>query len=129
MKLSEAKKLGLTEQLLESAIDVNPLVLYERHYFDKKTFSFEKPQCYREQALDKVCTKQLPFATTANGVYEAIKRFVKISCPYCHNETEPVYGGGSTDSFTATFQCKSCGAKVHLSGNHDMLSATPGENK
>lgn len=106
---------------IDDSIQLNSLTVAIRQEFNRKN-CLGTSKDFRNQAIDFVVEKKLPFQSEINCFYDLCKRFVKITCPYCNGETKVTDGGGSATSHSVTYRCNSCNAYATIHGPHDMLS-------
>ena len=128
MKLKDAvKKLGISQKVVDE-LEESAATLLASDEFNRREprrLPGEEPgPDYRERAINRAIKAQVPFYSDGNLVYDLVKRYVRILCPYCGVLITGHGGGGTADYMGVDFRCV-CGAGAHLCFHDDGISFSP----
>ena len=119
MKISKLNELGLRAKTLD-----NLEVRVEDVITDDE---FNRPggTDYRNEAISRLVDLRVNFSSNCNIVWEMLKRFVKVECPYCGGKTKASGGGGNGSVSSMEYVCEKCDSKVILCVSNDGVSLIP----
>ena len=122
MKVSKLKGLGLRQKTLdEMEIPIADVI---------STDEFNTPRNskdYRESAIDRLVDLKVGFTSNCNIVYNLMKRFVGVECPYCGGKMKSSTGSGNGMSSSMHYVCEKCESEVNLTTFNDGFHAGPSE--
>jgi hypothetical protein len=124
MKKEEALQY-VSADAIDAEIDVDLCRVVVSQEFRRKRFPMDKVD-YREAALTRLVRMKAPFSTDGNVGWNAVKRWVRVVCPYCDQPMAPSTSSGSSGGSTHTFACVECGARLdmHMPAEH-AIDVTP----
>jgi phage FluMu protein Com len=108
MNLKDIGSLGLSRQTQEE-IYIDPATVVESDEFNRRM-----PGDYRERAINRLVKLGVRFHSTCNNVYNMVKRFVTVKCPYCRRNMKMTSGTGCGETYTLHFQCPKCKATADI---------------
>lgn len=119
MKVSKLDELGLRPKTLaDIEVRVEDVITDDE---------FNRPggKDYRGAAIDRLVGLRVPFSSNCNIVWDMMKRFVKVECPYCGGNTKATSGSGNCDTSSTTYVCEKCDSRIVLSTQNDGISLIP----
>jgi len=127
MKVSEVEKLGLMPKTVaDLEVSVGDVITDDE--FNMPNIRGKPLRDYRNAAIDRLVGLKVAFSSNCNIVFDVLKRFVKVTCPYCGAEMKATEGGGNCHTSSITYVCPKevkCGARVYISTLNDGVSFTP----
>ncbi len=94
------------------------------------SFKQHSTRDYRDVAIDRAIESGCNFATEWNTITNFARRFVKVSCPYCGEDTKTSGGGGNNAEMSVSYFCEKCGSITSLTFPANAgISVSPKVNK
>ena len=126
MKTTTAEKLGISQDILNEAIDgINPLRLAITKEFRD---SNGKGGLYQNRAIELCIDKRISFDSETNSLGNLVEKVLDIKHPVTGEKMKFTRGGGNSESFTFRFKGED-GVEIALSLNHDAISVFFPEQK
>jgi DNA-directed RNA polymerase subunit RPC12/RpoP len=119
MKVSKLNELGLRAKTLDN-IEVSVADVITDDEFNRPGGTD-----YRNEAISRLVDLKVSFSSNCNIVWEMMKRFVRVECPYCGGKTKASGGGGNGHASSMEYVCEKCDSKVILSVFNDGVSLIP----
>lgn len=123
MKISDLESLNLNPNTIdEIEVDIGDVITSDE--FNRKESSSKSSVSYRERAIEKLVELKKPFRSNCNIIYEMVKKFIRVTCPYCNSEMK-LPGDGSGDVTTMVYTCHKCSCWVDIALGENGISISP----
>jgi DNA-directed RNA polymerase subunit RPC12/RpoP len=109
MKVGDIYQLGLCRKTIDEAT-IDPTDLIRQDEFNR-----DGKGDYRERTIDRLVRERIGFHSDCNTLFNFMKRFVRIVCPYCKKTMEPHAASGNGETTTTGYVCPKCGATASIS--------------
>jgi len=102
IKLKDVIKAGIANKMTidEYYVDIGQLITS-----DEFNFNHGSDEDYRNRAVNLLMNLKADFQSNSNIIYDLMKRFVKIKCPYCDAWMDVRGGGGNSQMHTLNYVC------------------------
>lgn len=128
MNINDIGELGLSKRTKDE-MEIDPTKLIITDEFHRRDSIGAPKVPYAERAIDRLIRTRIPWYTEWNITHTAVKRYVRVQCPYCQTDMVIRGDGGSGLQHHWDLRCDSC----HATGSLRMpaesaLSFSPSPN-